>query len=252
MLQDRDDLFTLTSIGILAYLIADLAHHLLGHGGACLVEHGRMLLLSSIVLKCSAQSLFIDLSGPLGNVVAGLLALWVATSMARGATKLLASLAAAFNLFWFAGQMLVSVATRTDDWAWAMHDYHLSQIAQALLMGVAVLLYLGVVRTVAAVLAGFASPRERLARICRVAWLAAASVAALSALLDTSPVAALLRHALPQGLLSPLGLLLIPRRAMRQEGIVPESSVPRSWPWMATGVLGALLSVGLLGPGLGF
>ena len=31
----RDDLVTLVAIGLLAYATADIAHHVLGHGGAC-------------------------------------------------------------------------------------------------------------------------------------------------------------------------------------------------------------------------
>ncbi|HEY2894844.1 MAG TPA: hypothetical protein VGJ16_11540 [Pirellulales bacterium] len=249
MFERRDDLLTVTAIGLLGYLTADLAHHLLGHGTACLLEHGRILLLSSIVLRCSVQSVLIDLSGPIGNLVIGLLACAVALQRVRGIIKLLAALTAGFNLFWFAGQLIVSVASRSDDWAWAIADYHVSETVRILLIGIGVALYLGVVRMLAAVLEDFAVPRERLSRICRCAWLAATAVAALTALLDQNPWGALLKHALPQGVLSPLGLLLVANRAAQRQSQTPREIIARDRMWIGCGVLGTFMSLGFLGVG---
>ena len=100
-----------------------------------------------------------------------------------------------------------------------------------------------------ALLSDFASSRERLARICRSAWLSAALVASLSALLDVHPMSALLKHALPQGLLSPLGLLLVPARALQHAAPEMQRDVQRSWRWIGAGAIGVAASF-LLGTGI--
>ena len=146
--------------------------------------------------------------------------------------------------------MAVSAATRTDDWVWAMTQYQLGAAAQVLLVGTAAALYVGVAHMMSALLADFASSRERLVRICRSAWLAAALVASLTALLDVHPMPALLRHALPQGLLSPFGLLLIPGRALQHASPTTQPAVPRAWRWIGAGIVGAAVSLGLLGAGI--
>lgn len=249
MQETRDDLPTLTAIGLLAYLVADLSHHLLGHGGACLWDHGRILLLSSIVLKCSKLSPLIDFGGPAANFVVGFVAMASVRFRMQSTLRLLLILVAAFNLFWFAGQMVVSVATGSDDWAWPLSYYHLEQPARVLLMATGVGIYLLVVRTLASVLADFPLSRERMVRVCLSAWFAAAALAAATALLDAHPLEALVKHALPQGLLVPLGLWRVPARALQHEapGV---AVIDRSWALIAAGILGALVSLVCLGRGI--
>ena len=248
MLARRDDLFTLSALGLIAYVTADLAHHLLGHGTACLLAHGRIVLLSSIVLKCSVQSAAIDLAGPGGSLALGLIALPLTLGL-RGGLKLLGALVAAFNFFWFFGQMVLSLATRTDDWVWTLNAYGVGEVGRVLLIGIGVAGYLAVVRVLAVLLAEFATSRERMRRICLSAWLAAAALAALTAALDANSIDAVLKHGLPQGLLSPLGLLLVPARAVQHE-IASAPPIERTWPWIALAVLGACFSVVYLGPGI--
>jgi hypothetical protein len=51
--QDKDNTATIAAIGLLAYASADIAHHALGHGAACLGLGGRIISLSSIFVNCS-------------------------------------------------------------------------------------------------------------------------------------------------------------------------------------------------------
>jgi hypothetical protein len=104
-------------------------------------------------------------------------------------------------------------------------------------------------RILGTVLADFAVPRERLSWICRCAWLTATAVAALTALFDSNPWGALLKHALPQGLLSPLGLLLLANRAAQHPRPTPQDIIRRDPVWIGCGLLGIFMSVGLLGAG---
>src|SRR5208282_5248241 len=99
----RDDLVTLVAIGLLAYAAADIAHHVLGHGGACLALGGRIVSLSSIFADCTVRGSAIDLAGPFANLAVGWAALALAyRPSANSAARLFFALTAGFNLFWFA------------------------------------------------------------------------------------------------------------------------------------------------------
>lgn len=96
----RDDLAMLVAIGLLAYAAADIAHHVLGHGGACLALGGRIVLLSSIFVDCTVRGSAIDLAGPFANLAVGLAALALAHHLSAASTaRLFFALAAGFNLF---------------------------------------------------------------------------------------------------------------------------------------------------------
>jgi hypothetical protein len=124
----RDDLVTRVVIGLLAYAAADIAHHVLGHGAACLALGGRIVSLSSIFVNCTVRRSAIDLAGPFANLAVGLAALALAyRPSATSSARLFFALTAGFNLFWFALLLLFSAATRTDDFAWPMAAFHVSE-----------------------------------------------------------------------------------------------------------------------------
>ena len=115
-----DHIVTIAAIGLLAYISADIAHHALGHAGACLARGGRVISLSSVLVVCSTPGTAFAIAGPMANLVVGLLALLAARFATRARpspAKMFWTLAAGFNLLWFAGQLMFNVATRTDDWA---------------------------------------------------------------------------------------------------------------------------------------
>ena len=125
----QDSLVTIAAIGLLAYASADVTHHALGHGAACLALGGQIVSLSSTYVNCSLRGASIDLAGPLANLMIGLVAMLAVrlATHAPSATRLFYILVAAFNLLWFALQLAFSAATRTDDWAWAMHQSHATE-----------------------------------------------------------------------------------------------------------------------------
>jgi hypothetical protein len=66
-----------TDIGLLAMCAVTFDHEAMGHGGACLALHGRILTLSSSVFRCDIPSPMIDSAGPTVNILCGLVALAV-------------------------------------------------------------------------------------------------------------------------------------------------------------------------------
>src|SRR5271170_608220 len=250
--HDSDNGLTTAAIGLLAYASADVAHHVFGHGGVCLALGGSVLSLSSVFVDCTLRGTAIDLAGPFMNLALGILALAVVglAPRARAATRLFWILVAAFNLFWFAMQLVFSVVTRTDDWAWAMLDFHICAPSRytAIVLGIA--LYLLTARLLAAPLAAYAKPRARLTRIVLIALGSALLLASATVAFDHHTPHALLRSAIPQAILLPVGLLFVPERAAALATVSQAAArISFSVRWLIGAGLVAAVSIGLLGPG---
>jgi len=244
---------TLAALGLLAYLSADVAHHVAGHGGACLALGGQLLRLTSIRADCSCTGAAIDLAGPLANLLLGAAA-WAAGRWLRSAaapTRLFLLLTAGFNLFYFAGQLAYCAAANTDDWWWPLRQARVPAAGRYLLAALGLALYGAVVPPLARQLASFATPRHRATRIVGLAWLAAGVVAAATAASDHPVSTALLAHALPQALLLPAGFWLLPARAA-QMAAKQAPPLAFSWHWVMAALVAGAGSVLLLGPGISF
>jgi hypothetical protein len=249
----KDSIPAVAAIGLLAYATSDIAHHALGHGAACLASGGRIVSLSSIFVDCSRTGTAIDLSGPFANLLIGLVALLVCRIAARAALpmRLFLVLVASFNLLWFAMQLVFSAITATDDWAWAMHELHITGPVRAGLIIVGALLYLATVRFTAAELSPLEGPPARVRTIVLTVWLTAGVFACATAALDHHPLAAVLRHAAPQSLANSIGLLFVPRLTAKMTGAATmEAPLTRSTLWVVAATIVAAVSIILLGPGV--
>src|SRR6516225_10622177 len=65
------DALTVGAIGILAYMLGNLLHEGLGHGGACLLVGAKPLVVSSVHFECSSDSRLVFAGGTLVNLLAG-------------------------------------------------------------------------------------------------------------------------------------------------------------------------------------
>jgi len=242
--RDQDDLLTLVAIGLLAYASADVTHHVLGHGGMCLVTGGSIHSLSSVFVDCTLRGTAIDLAGPFANLIVGALACALAFR-ARRALRLFLALATGFNFLWFALQLVFSVITRTDDFAWAMQVYHVSEPLRYALIATGIGLYMLSMRIVARAFRPF-GPSARARRIVWTAWLTAGVFACITALFDRNPVAAILRSAAPQSLALSVGLLFLPRYVA---SVAEEPAIERRVSWLVAAAIIATISIWFLGPG---
>jgi len=253
LVSNEDHLATITAIGTLAYLSADVAHHAIGHGGACLVSGGAINLLSSIFVDCSLRGAAIDLAGPFANLCVGLIALLFAIKTSRFNLKLFWLLTTAFNLFWFEMQTAFSVITRTDDWAWAIQQHHIGDVWRYLIAALSLLSYRFTIRLIGANISRLSLSASRARRIMLTSWIAAGLLATLTALFDHHPVNALLHYALPQSMLLSLGLLFVPRYIRPfPESANPGETIQCSKAWIIAAMPIVLVSIALLGPGISF
>ncbi len=251
--EPKDSIATIAAVGLLAYASADIAHHVFGHGAACLVLGGQIISLSSIFVNCSLRGTAIDLAGPFANLVIGLVALLAARIAIRASstTRLFSILAAAFNLMWFALQLAHSAATRIDDWAWAMQQIHVTNPVRYGMIAVGLLAYFFIVRAVAGLMASFAHPPARVRTIVLTAWITAGMLACVTAAFDHHAGVAILRSAAPQSLLLSIGLLFVSGKAARTpySGGRADALVV-SVPWIAAATIVGAASILLLGPGI--
>src|SRR5690348_1533351 len=67
------DALTVASIAALAFMLGNILHEGLGHGGACLLSGGRPLALSSVDFECSADTRLVMAGGTLVNLLTGAL-----------------------------------------------------------------------------------------------------------------------------------------------------------------------------------
>ena len=218
-----DSFATIAAIGLVAYVSADVAHHAFGHGAACLGLGCRLESVSSVFVQCSCTGVTVDLAGPLANLLLGAGALGTVRLRSRAAAsvRLLLLLTAAFNLFYFAGQLAVGAATKTDDWAWPLQQFHVPAVIRYGLVVGGSIAYWVTMRLLATQLAPFAWPRARLRTLLACAWATAGLIACATAALDHRPLTAILYHAVPQaGLTHQNGL-----SAIAASGAVSQSSV---------------------------
>ena len=222
---------------------------MLGHAGACLAEGGRVVLLSSIFVDCTLHGSAIDLAGPFANLATGLLALALAyRASAASSARLFFALAAGFNLLWFGLQLAFSAATRTDDFAWPMQEFHLSEVSRYGLIAFGGLLAVLSVRALARPFSVYARPKARARRIVVIAWLTAGIFACATALFDRHPVAAILHHAAPQSFVVSIGLWFLPEPAARTSAAA-SPAIGFSARWLTAAVVVAAASIVFLGSG---
>lgn len=100
-----DSVATIAAIGLVAYVSADVAHHAFGHGAACLGLGCRLESVPSVFVQCSCTGATVDLASPLANLLLGVGALGTVRFRPRAAASVRLLLTAAFNLFYFAGQL---------------------------------------------------------------------------------------------------------------------------------------------------
>ena len=247
----RDHLPTAAAIALVAYVAADVAHHALGHAGACLATGGEVRSLTSVFVDCTRHGSVIDLAGPFASLGVGLLAFGGLRLVRRPAARWFTALLAAFDLLWFTGQLAFSAVSRRDDWAWAMRRAAWPDGLRWGVAGAAVAAYVLVVRAVGRQLAAFATSHARVTRLAVTAWLTAGGIAAATAAFDPQGAAALLEHALPQSLLLAAGLLFMPSAAHRAaSGERPTPALAASPGWIAAALLVAAASMIVLGPGV--
>jgi len=234
---------TLIAIACTAYLVADLAHETLGHGGACLASGGKVLLVDTTFEDCSLHSRWIDGAGPIIGIVVALLA-WLGARKVRSTNlRVFLTLLFADAIFWNVGYMIKSGVGYAGDWHFLIEGLEPANIWHIGLALAGVALYIAAMRMLARVW----PPGEGMGSgtFAVIAYLAATVLSAAGGYLDPRGAHIVLSDALPSSLAA-IGLPLVGMRKGTQVSIMPSPM------WIATGAISAIVFVAILGPGVRF
>lgn len=113
------DGLTVASISILAYMLANLVHEGLGHGGACVLSGAKPLVLSSVHFECSVDNRLVSGGGTIANFIAAgvFFLLGRSTGRQRGRWRFFCWIAMTINLLSATGYFLYSGIGGIGDWA---------------------------------------------------------------------------------------------------------------------------------------
>jgi hypothetical protein len=106
------------AIAILAYMLGNVSHEGLGHGGACLLVGAKPLVLSSVHFECSADSRLVMAGGTMVNLLAGAAFFFLGrlTTPRYARLKYFFWIAMAVNLYSGTGYFLFSGIGGIGDW----------------------------------------------------------------------------------------------------------------------------------------
>lgn len=115
----RDDLWTLAAFGVLAYMISNVLHEGLGHGGAAWLSGARHITVTSTYMDAGFDTRWILAAGTLVNLAVGVLGLAMLRGMRRSGilARLFVWTFTAFNLLLGTGYFLFSGVGGIGDWA---------------------------------------------------------------------------------------------------------------------------------------
>jgi hypothetical protein len=245
-----DDLITVVAVGVLAATLAAVCHETLGHGVGCILDGGRITLLTSIYVRCAGATALTPAAGPLGNFLAGIAAFVFLSLRPLGRTaRLFLILFGAFNLFWLFGQMAYCALLSIDDWAIVALRTGWSWVWRPIAAAIGVAGYATAIRLSTVALTKPGAPRRHAIQLAYIA--AAASTVIAGLMWRPEPVKSAIEGLLAVGV-APVGLLIAATLAGRaQETISADLVIARSWCWIAAGAMVFGIFLFTQGQGLG-
>jgi hypothetical protein len=257
------DRLTLVAIAIVAYVLANVLHEGVGHGGACLLVGGRPLALSSVHFQCDDEARLVAAGGTLVNLAAGAIS-WALLRLASRAAvhvRYFLWLAMTVNLLQGGGYFLFSGVGHFGDWAAVIRGL---QPPWAWTIGLVVL---GVVSYLLMIWLSLLEMRQFLprgamdrarhaGRLALTPYLAGGILSCIAGMFNPVGVVlvAVSAAAATFGGTSALAWMtqLLSGKLIPERAYDPVGPVARNWGWVAAGGLLAMAYVVVLGPGIRF
>ncbi len=261
------DLLTIMSIGVVSFVLKNVLHEALGHGGACLLVSGAPLTLSSAHFDCGYESVsdagirFVAAAGTLVNFLFAYI-FWLAFRSPRVKSPSLRYffwLAMSGNFFVAAGYPLFSGITGVGDWVDVVQGWQPVWAWRILLSISGLILYLwGVwfaLREMKTLIGS--DPTERLIRAFKLTlfpYLAGATASSLGALFN--PIGAFVVFTSAAAAFGGSFAFAWMSQMLKSKWF-PETSdqlviIERNWAWVIVAVILALLHIFVLGPSVQF
>ena len=257
------DGLTIAGIAIIAYILASVLHEGVGHGGACLLAGGKVLVISTVHMECSEETRLVMAGGTLMNVAAGTLcfALGRVTARTSPCFRYLMWLSMTVNLFTAAGYFGFSGIGGFGDWAsfiqglgpqWAW------RIGMTIFGAAAYVLVAWLSLLELRPLIGSDKEKRfaRAVRLSRMPYFAGGILACVAGSLNPQGMILVALSAAASTFGGTSGLLWMMNWLKGNRiplGSEPEPMpIRRSWPWIVTAFVLALSFVVVLGPGVRF
>ena len=259
-----DDRITVTSIAVLAFIVADMAHEGAGHIFGFFLAGGKSALLTTTrliewIALGDPQWRIFDLGGPAGNLAIGFLA-WLIRRLVRQRPiqlRYFLWLVMAFSFFWAFGYMVFCGVTGRGDWMALIQGTKFLWPGRILFVLLGLLLYRASINLAAKELRSIfpahdSNAGSRVSRLMWISYISAGLIACAGATLDPRGPMEILRSGALSSFGAAIGLFYIRRNFLRLPGPqnLPENRISRDLPWILAALAGAIYFIGILGPGI--
>jgi hypothetical protein len=220
--HDKDDVSTVAAIAILAFISADIAHEVLGHGIGLLIAGGRSGILTTTRLISESQLpnsnwRIFDLAGPAGNLTWAGACFLVQRLLRRAAPRLRLFLwtCMAFSLLWEFGYLLKCAVTGYGDDMAIIWGLRPAWVWRALIFSIGLLLYRAALSVISSELHFILSLKEsqwrpRMVRILLTLCSAGGLIACAGAIFDPRGQIEIVKSAALSSFASWVGLFAVP------------------------------------------
>ncbi len=257
----KPDPLTITSLGILAYILGNLIHEDLGHAGACLLTGGNPLLITTVNMECSTDNRVVIAAGSLMNALAAaiFLVLLRKTGPQSPRLKYFLWLSMTLNLLSPAGYLAFSGIGGFGDWAQFIQGFPAQWAWRVALTIVGSALYILFVRWSLLELRPLigSDPKQRVAqafRLTTLPYIAGGTLACLAGALNPQGWLLIALSAAASTFGGSSALLWAPNWLRGTSIPTGPNQIPlpidRSWPLIIAATISAALFISILGPGL--
>jgi hypothetical protein len=259
------DLLTILAIGVVSFIIKNVIHEAVGHGGACVLVSGTPLVLSSAHFDCDYASVsdagrrFVAAAGTLVNFIAAYF-FWLAFHNKRVTSPSLRYFywfAMSGNFFVGAGYPLFSGVIGVGDWVNVVEGFQPAWLWRILLSVVGLLLYVyGIwfaLREMKTLIGSDPSKRRvRAFRLTLFPYLAGAAVSSLGAWFN--PIGAFVVFTSAAAAFGGSSAFAWMSQMLQTKWFTETSNeyiaIERNWSWIIIAVVLALIHIFVLGPGV--
>ena len=258
------DALTVGSIAILAYMLGNLLHEGLGHGGACLFTGAKPLVISSVHFECTVDSRLVLAGGTLMNLFAGFIFFALGRFTGRGYPRLkyFSWIAMTVNLYTGTGYFLFSGIGGIGDWAAFIEGLARPWAWRIALTILGFVSYALVARISLLELRPFlGSDKEqryrRAVRLTAIPYFAGGILMCVASALNPKGAILILISAAASTFGGTSGLLWTPTW-LKRGSFIPYGptaepiALPRTWPLVVAAGVAAIAFIALLGPSIRF
>jgi hypothetical protein len=259
----RVDALTVAAIAVITYAFGNIVHEAAGHGGACLLSGGRVLVVSTVHMECSAETRLVMAGGTLMNIVAGALCFALLRATARTFPRLryFLWLSMTVNLFSAAGYFAFSGIGGLGDWAsfiQGLSPQWLWRIGMTIFGAATYMMVARLSLRELSLLIGRDKDQRLSAavQLSRMPYFAGGILACVAGSLNPQGMILVALSAAASTFGGTSGLIWMVQwlkgNRIPMAGEPEPMPIPRSWPWIVSALVLAALFIGVLGPGVRF